>query len=125
MVAQAPDILADATQDPTKTCDAISIGIGFEAVAVQLGPVQPMSPPLPACCDASVSCAAAVGPAVQTIPCTGPAEAAYEALFHCACDLACATACADTLCLGFAPSVGCSACLPGACGAELASCMAH
>ncbi len=39
-LAQASDILQDGTQDPTKTCDAISIGIGFEATAVSLGTVQ-------------------------------------------------------------------------------------
>ena len=34
---QASDIMQDGTQDPTKTCDGISIGIGFEARVVQLG----------------------------------------------------------------------------------------
>lgn len=38
-VEQAADILLDATQDPTKECDAVSIGIGFEAARVQLGEV--------------------------------------------------------------------------------------
>jgi hypothetical protein len=38
---QASDILADGTQDPAKTCDGISIGIGFDAALVQLGDVAP------------------------------------------------------------------------------------
>jgi hypothetical protein len=35
----ASDILKNGTQDPTKECDGISIGIGFDAELVQLGPV--------------------------------------------------------------------------------------
>ncbi len=38
-IRQASDILADGTQDPTKTCDAISIGLGFESKLVKLGAV--------------------------------------------------------------------------------------
>jgi len=38
-LAQAADILADGTQDPSKTCNGISIGLGFEAKPVQLGVV--------------------------------------------------------------------------------------
>ncbi len=38
-VEQAADILLGATQDPTKQCDAISIGIGFEAAGVKLGAI--------------------------------------------------------------------------------------
>ena len=38
---QASDILHDGTQDPTKTCDGISIGITFEMASVQLGIVGP------------------------------------------------------------------------------------
>jgi hypothetical protein len=41
---QASDIMADGTQDTTKTCDGISIGISFEMKAVQLGGVGPASP---------------------------------------------------------------------------------
>lgn len=44
-IAQASDILSDGSQDPTKTCDAISIGLGFQAVAAKLGPVAPPVPP--------------------------------------------------------------------------------
>jgi len=37
-IAQASDIMQDGTQDPTKTCDGISIGLGFTASVDQLGP---------------------------------------------------------------------------------------
>jgi hypothetical protein len=45
MIGQASDILQDGTQDPTKTCDGITIGLGFEADAVLLGPAVPPPPP--------------------------------------------------------------------------------
>jgi hypothetical protein len=45
-VQQASDILDDGTQDPTRSCDGISIGIGFTATRVQLGATVP-SPTLP------------------------------------------------------------------------------
>jgi hypothetical protein len=45
-VQQASDILDDGTQDPTRSCDAISIGIGFTAARVQLGATVP-APTLP------------------------------------------------------------------------------
>ncbi len=38
-ITQASDIMADGSQDPTQTCDGISIGIGFDAELVQLGPI--------------------------------------------------------------------------------------
>ncbi|CAN5814498.1 hypothetical protein BH11MYX4_BH11MYX4_14550 [soil metagenome] len=42
---QASDILIDGTQDPTKDCNAISIGVGFDAVLVAAGPVAgPVAP---------------------------------------------------------------------------------
>ncbi len=42
----ASDIMSNGTNgDPSKTCDAISIGIGFDAQQVQLGDVAPVSPP--------------------------------------------------------------------------------
>lgn len=43
---QASDILLDGSQDPTKTCNAISIGLGFEADAALLGGVfdPPVAP---------------------------------------------------------------------------------
>lgn len=37
----AADIMADGSQDPSKVCDAISIGVGFEAELAQLGQVAP------------------------------------------------------------------------------------
>jgi hypothetical protein len=40
-LAQASDILKDGTQDPTKTCDGISIGLGFTAKALSLGGIGP------------------------------------------------------------------------------------
>jgi hypothetical protein len=51
-IAQASDILQDGTQDPTKTCDAISIGLGFDGALVQLGtPLAPPPPPTNPCGD--------------------------------------------------------------------------
>jgi hypothetical protein len=49
-VAQASDILVDGTQDPTKPCTGISIGLGFEAKRVQLGPVAAPATDPPAPC---------------------------------------------------------------------------
>jgi hypothetical protein len=49
-IVQASDILSDGTQDPTKTCDGISIGIGFSAELVELGPVVPPPTPKPNPC---------------------------------------------------------------------------
>jgi hypothetical protein len=46
----ASDILQDGTQDPTKTCDGISIGLGFDAAGVQLGSVAPPAQPAPDPC---------------------------------------------------------------------------
>jgi hypothetical protein len=48
-VQQASDILTDGTQDPTKTCDGISIGLGFEMVDATRGGVGPASATLMAC----------------------------------------------------------------------------
>ncbi len=48
-VASMSDILVDGTQDPTKTCDGISIGIGFDAQVVKLGPIVPLGPPPEPC----------------------------------------------------------------------------
>jgi len=41
----ASDILKDATQDPTKPCDGISIGLGFKAAKIGVGAVAPPVPP--------------------------------------------------------------------------------
>jgi hypothetical protein len=49
-VAQASDILHDGTQDPTQTCDAISIGLGFEAAVDQIGGAVSPPPPPPNPC---------------------------------------------------------------------------
>lgn len=40
-IRSASDILKDGSQDPTQECDAISIGVGFTAKEVQLGPIAP------------------------------------------------------------------------------------
>jgi hypothetical protein len=49
-IRQASDILADGTQDPARDCDAMSIGIGFEATAVSLSGVATPVPPPPEPC---------------------------------------------------------------------------
>ncbi len=49
-IRQASDILSDGSQDPNKTCDAISFGMGFEAVAAKLGAVAAPVPPSPKPC---------------------------------------------------------------------------
>jgi hypothetical protein len=47
-ITQASDIMRDGTQDPSKTCDGISIGLGFDAEPVLLGGgVTPPPPPNP------------------------------------------------------------------------------
>ncbi len=43
---QCSDSLADGTQDPNRTCDAISVGIRFEAVAAHLAGIGEEEPPL-------------------------------------------------------------------------------
>lgn len=48
-IRQASDILIDGPQDPTKSCDGISIGIGFEAVKVTAPGVQADPPPPDPC----------------------------------------------------------------------------
>ncbi|MFH2009994.1 MAG: DUF4215 domain-containing protein [bacterium] len=42
---QASDIMGDGTQDPTATCDAISIGLGFTMAEVRLGEIAPPATP--------------------------------------------------------------------------------
>lgn len=50
-IRSASDIMTDGTNgDPTKTCDAISIGIGFDASAVVQGAVAPAVTPPPDPC---------------------------------------------------------------------------
>jgi hypothetical protein len=50
LIQQAADILLDATQDPAKTCDGISIGLGFNAVRAELGPIAAREAPPPSSC---------------------------------------------------------------------------
>jgi hypothetical protein len=51
---QASDIMADGSQDPTKTCDAISIGLGFTGKAVTLGGIaEPTEPEPDPCAETS------------------------------------------------------------------------
>lgn len=51
-IRAASDIMKDGTNgDPTKTCNGISIGLGFEAVAVTLAGVAPQQPPTPDPCN--------------------------------------------------------------------------
>ncbi|MFT3763924.1 MAG: hypothetical protein QM820_00115 [Minicystis sp.] len=52
-IAQASDIMKDGTQDPTKQCDGISIGLGFDASIVKLGAIGPAAQPKPNPCDAT------------------------------------------------------------------------
>jgi hypothetical protein len=49
-IEQASDILQDGSQDPTKTCDGISIGLGFDTSAVELGAIaDPATPATDPC----------------------------------------------------------------------------
>lgn len=45
-IRRASDLLEDGTQDPTKTCNAISVGIGFSLRQVGLGTVAPAATPV-------------------------------------------------------------------------------
>jgi hypothetical protein len=48
-VRQASDIMADGTQDPSKTCNGITMGLGFEMVEAERGEVGPANPVGMAC----------------------------------------------------------------------------
>lgn len=50
-IRRASDILDDGTQDPTKTCNAISVGIGFTLRKVGLGDVAKPTTPLEDACN--------------------------------------------------------------------------
>ncbi len=50
-IRQAADILEDGSQNPSKECNAISIGLGFEAKPAQLGKVGEPTPPAKDPCD--------------------------------------------------------------------------
>jgi hypothetical protein len=60
-IRQASDILKDGTQDPGKTCDGISLGIGFTAREIQLGDIAPPSPAQPNPCDPGMGGAGGAG----------------------------------------------------------------
>ncbi len=51
-VEQASDILADGTQDTTKVCDGISVGLGFSMLPAQVGTVGLPAPAEQSCPDA-------------------------------------------------------------------------
>jgi hypothetical protein len=48
-VRQASDIMSDGTQNPSSTCDGISIGLGFEAAQAKRGAVGPAEQTAPTC----------------------------------------------------------------------------
>lgn len=50
---RASDIPSDGVQDPGKTCDGISIGIGFDGQKVLLGGIDELTPPGSDPCDES------------------------------------------------------------------------
>jgi hypothetical protein len=59
-VEQMSDIMADGTNGPGQPCDGISVGLGFDAVAVKLGEaksVQAPPPPAPVACDGGTGAA--------------------------------------------------------------------
>ena len=60
-IRQASDILHDGTQDPTKVCDGISIGLGFEAANTMLGTVAPPAMPQQNPCMTTSSTSAGTG----------------------------------------------------------------
>jgi hypothetical protein len=43
-IRQASDIMTDGSQDPSKTCDGITMGLGFEMKEAQIGVVGPTTP---------------------------------------------------------------------------------
>ncbi|MCL2823995.1 MAG: hypothetical protein FWD57_08390 [Polyangiaceae bacterium] len=50
-ILNAADIMKDGTQDPDKSCDGISIGLGFDMKRVQLGQVNDKNPEASSPCD--------------------------------------------------------------------------
>jgi len=49
-IRQAADVLADGARDPTRTCDAISFGMGFDAAPIELrGVAAPIAVPPTIC----------------------------------------------------------------------------
>lgn len=49
-IRQASDIMADGTQNPSAECNGISLGIGFEALPVKVGPISAPAMPAPDPC---------------------------------------------------------------------------
>lgn len=49
-IRQSADIMADGTQDPTSTCNAISVGVGFTASLAGISTVSPAVAPPPDPC---------------------------------------------------------------------------
>jgi hypothetical protein len=41
--------MTDGTQDPTKVCDGISVGLGFDMKPAQIGVVAPPAAPSMSC----------------------------------------------------------------------------
>lgn len=54
-IRQSSDILMDGSQDPSKTCDGISLGIGFTGKQVQLGDVAEAAAPSENPCETAPS----------------------------------------------------------------------
>ena len=52
-IQQNADVTADGTDDPERNCDAMSLGIAFEASQVTPGPLSP-SPQIVECCEPGV-----------------------------------------------------------------------
>jgi hypothetical protein len=57
LVRQAAAILHDGTNEPGRPCDGISIGLGFDATAVQLGKVVTLPAVPDSCADAGADAA--------------------------------------------------------------------
>jgi hypothetical protein len=51
VIRQASDIMKDGTQDPSKTCDGVSIGLGFHAARTQFGTIGDPVTPAPDPCN--------------------------------------------------------------------------
>jgi hypothetical protein len=49
-IRQSSDIMTDGTQNPSSTCNGISVGLGFKAGVVQLGGIFPPVKPGPDPC---------------------------------------------------------------------------
>ena len=48
-IRKASDIMDDGTQDPSKTCNGISLGLGFDLSQVAIGSVEPSPPAVDPC----------------------------------------------------------------------------